>query len=143
MFRFGKKKAEAKAAISKMANKDFMVALISGLVYISATDGELEAEELDMIEAVCQTNDRLEGFGSEITAYVEKYKEKFERVGITVLRIEAKKALGELKHDSEAATEVFANLVAVAQRDGEVEPAERKALEEIGRMYGLRVEDFE
>ena len=142
MFGFGKKAREAKAAMSKLQNKDFMEALISGLVYISAVDGELEAEELDRIEAICQTNDRLQGYSVEISAFVEKYKEKFLRVGIAVVRMEAKRELGDLKHDPDAATEVFVNLIACAQADGEIEPAEQKALEEIGRMYGLRVEDF-
>ncbi|VGQ12985.1 hypothetical protein SB5439_05123 [Klebsiella variicola] len=143
MFGFGKKAREMKAAASKLANKDFMEALISGLVYISAVDGDLGADELDRIEAICQTNDRLQGYNAEITAFVEKYKEKFLRVGIAVIRMEAKRELADLKHDPDAATEVFVNLIACAQASGDIEPAERKALEEIGRMYGLRVEDFE
>lgn len=142
MFGFGKKAREVKAAASKLANKDFMEAMVGGLVYISAVDGELEPAELDRIEAICQTNDRLQGYSQEITAYVEKYKEKFLRVGIAVVRLEAKRELNDLKHDPDAAAEVFVNLIACAQADGEIEPAEQKALEEIGRMFGLRVEDF-
>lgn len=143
MFGFRRKANEAKAAVLKSANKDFMEALVAGSVWLASADGELEAEELDRIEAICQTNDRLALFSAEITNIISKYKEKFERVGAAVIRFDAKKELSDIKHDPELSAEVFVNLIAIAQADGEIEPAERKALEEIGRMYSLRVEDFE
>lgn len=143
MFKWGKRAAEAKQAVVKAANKDFMEAMIAGMVWLASTDGELEASELDRIEAICQTNDRLAHFNTEITTLISKYKEKFERVGAAVIRFDAKKELSDIKHNAELSAEVFVNLIAVAQADGEIEPAERKALDEVGRIFGLRVEDFE
>ncbi|HCR1107381.1 TPA: tellurite resistance TerB family protein [Klebsiella aerogenes] len=143
MFGFGKNARRAKDAVTKAANKDFMEAMVAGMVWIASADGELEAEELDRIEAACQTNDRLAHFSAEITTQVAKYKEKFERMGAAVIRFDAKRELADLKHDPDLAAEVFVNMVAIAQADGEIEPAERKALDEVGRIYGLRVEDFE
>ena len=142
MLGFMRRKNELKASINKTVNKDFMEALIAGSIWIASNDGELEIEELDRIEAICQTNDRLANFGSEISALIAKYKEKFERVGAAVIRFDAKRELADIKHDPEQAAEVFVNLIAIAQADGEIEPSELKALEEIGRMFGLRVEDF-
>ncbi|EEX1012158.1 tellurite resistance TerB family protein, partial [Escherichia coli] len=40
------------------------------------------------------------------------------------------------------AEEVFVNMLTIAEADGEIEPAEHKVLEEVGRRLGLRVEDY-
>lgn len=141
-FSFGKKAREAKAAIQKVQNKDLMEAIIAGAIWIASADGELEAEELERIEAICTTNDALAHFSSEISGLVLKYKEKFEKVGAAVIRFEAKREISDLKNQPDQAAECFVNLIAIAQADGEIEPAEQKALEEIGRLLGLRVEDF-
>lgn len=142
MFGFGKKAREAKQAIQKVHNIDLMQAIIAGSIWIASADGELEVEELERIEAICLTNDALSHFQLEIPALIDKYKMKFERVGAAVIRHEAKKEISDLKNVPDQAAECFVNLIAVAQADGEIEPAEQKALEEIGRLLGLRVEDF-
>ncbi|MCS5452524.1 tellurite resistance TerB family protein [Enterobacter huaxiensis] len=142
MFGFGKKAAAAKTTFKKMENRDLMEALICGCILVAGADGELEASELDRVEAIIKTNDKLAHFGAEISNIIAKYKEKFEKVGFQVLKFEAKREISDIKHNADNAAEVFVNMIAIALADGEIEPAEEKVLEEIGRMMGLRVEDF-
>lgn len=46
-----------------------------------------------------------------------------------------------MKHDPREAEDVLDVAVAIAEADGEVEPGERKALEEIANVLGLRLEN--
>lgn len=141
-FKFGKNAAAAKASLKKLENRDLMEAILCGCILVAGADGELEAAELDRIEAIIRTNDKLSHFGTEITTLISKYKEKFEKVGFQVLKFEAKREISDIKHNQDNAAEVFVNMIAIALADGEIEPAEEKVLDEIGRMLGLRVEDF-
>lgn len=141
-FKFGKNVANAKASLKKMENRDLMEALICGCILVAGADGELEASELDRVEAIIKTNDKLAHFNNEISTIIAKYKEKFEKVGFQVLKFEAKREISDIKHNPDNAAEVFVNMIAIALADGEIEPAEAKVLEEIGRLLGLRVEDF-
>ncbi|MCS2154746.1 tellurite resistance TerB family protein [Scandinavium goeteborgense] len=140
--KFGKKAAAAKAGLKKLENRDLMEAIVYGSVLVAAADGELEAPELARIEAIIQTNDKLNHFGGEASVLIAKCKDKFEEVGFGVLKMEAKRQISDVKSSEEEREEVFANIIAVAMADGEIEDSERKVLEEIGRLLNLRIEDW-
>ncbi len=46
-----------------------------------------------------------------------------------------------VKHDTREAEDVLDVAVAIAEADGEIEPEERKVLEEIAGVLGLRLEN--
>ncbi len=46
-----------------------------------------------------------------------------------------------MKHDTREAEDVLDVAVAIAEADGEIEPEERKVLEEIAGVLGLRLEN--
>ncbi len=47
-----------------------------------------------------------------------------------------------MKHDTSEAEELLYVAVAIAEADGEIEPEERKVLEEIAGVLGLRLENY-
>ncbi len=47
----------------------------------------------------------------------------------------------DVKHDTREAEDVLDVAVAIAEADGEIEPEERKVLEEIAGVLGLRLEN--
>ena len=64
---FGKKTGQARAAVSKLANRDLMEAVVYGSIYVAAADGELEDSELSKIETILSNNPALQGFGAELS----------------------------------------------------------------------------
>ena len=48
----------------------------------------------------------------------------------------------DVKHDTREAEDVLDVAVAIAEADGEIEPEERKVLEEIAGVLGLRLENY-
>lgn len=62
--------------------------------------------------------------------------------GFRVGRMNILREIEDIKNDPKEAEEVFVNMLTIAEADGEIEPAEHKVLEEVGRRLGLRVEDY-
>ncbi|HFO8359998.1 TPA: TerB family tellurite resistance protein, partial [Escherichia coli] len=53
----------------------------------------------------------------------------------------ALREIEDVKHDTHEAEDVLDVAVAIAEADGEIEPEERKVLEEIAGVLGLRLEN--
>ncbi len=53
----------------------------------------------------------------------------------------ALREIEDVKHDTREAEDVLDVAVAIAEADGEIEPEERKVLEEIAGVLGLRLEN--
>ncbi|MEW7360906.1 tellurite resistance TerB family protein [Escherichia coli] len=133
---FGKKVASAKVELKRVENRDLMEAIIGGCLLVSAADGEIEKEETAKLDQLVRSNPRLSHFGNEITATITRFTEQLE-AGFRVGRMNILREIEDIKNDPKEAEEVFVNMLTIAEADGEIEPAEHKVLEEVGRRLGL------
>ncbi|MEQ7920215.1 TerB family tellurite resistance protein [Xanthomonas sp. WHRI 1810A] len=137
---FGKKSGQARAAVSKLANRDLMEAVVYGAIYVAAADGELEDSELSKIETILSNNPALQGFGPELSNTIDRAKTDFKS-GARILRQNAEKELGDLAHSPQEALTVLNVMLTVAEADGEIEDSELKALERSAKLLGLNLKD--
>lgn len=138
---FGKKVGAARAEVKKVENRDLMQAVVGAMVLIAYADGECERSELDKIERLIAANDSLAHFGSEIQQTMGRYVEYME-AGPRLGEMKIMREIADVKNNAQEAEEVFVLAITVAEADGEIEPAEVKALAKIGRELGLRIQDF-
>lgn len=141
MFGIGKKLFGAKRAVKKLENRDLMQAIVGGCLLVAAADGEISKNESAQIDIQIRANKNLEHFGQEITSTVNLYTEQLQasfRIGrMTILR-----EIRDIKNNPADAEEVFVNMLAVAEGDGEISAPEMKVLAEVGNELGLRLKDF-
>jgi tellurite resistance protein TerB len=141
MFGIGKKLFGAKRAVKKLENRDLMQAIVGGCLLVAAADGEISKNESAQIDIQIRANKNLEHFGPEITSTVNLYTEQLQasfRIGrMTILR-----EIRDIKNNPADAEEVFVNMLAVAEGDGEISAPEMKVLAEVGNELGLRLKDF-
>lgn len=140
MFGFGKKLFGAKKAVKKLENRDLMQAIVGGCLLVAA-NGEISKQESAQIDKQIRANKNLEHFGSEITATVNLYTEQLE-ASFRIGRMNIIREIRDIANNPNDAEEVFVNMLAVAEGDGEVYEAELKVLREIGTVLGLRLKDF-
>lgn len=141
MFGFGKKLFGAKKAVKKLENRDLMQAIVGGCLLVAAANGEISKQESAQIDKQIRANKNLEHFGSEITATVNLYTEQLE-ASFRIGRMNIIREIRDIANNPNDAEEVFVNMLAVAEGDGEVYEAELKVLREIGAVLGLRLKDF-
>ena len=141
MFGIGKKLFGAKRAVKKLENRDLMQAIVGGCLLVAAADGEISKNESAQIDIQIRANKNLEHFGPEITSTVNLYTEQLQasfRIGrMTILR-----EIRDIKNNPADAEEVFVNMLAVAEGDGDISVQEMKVLAEVGNELGLRLKDF-
>ena len=137
---FGKKSGQARAAVSKLANRDLMEVVVYGSMYGAAADGELEESELSKIETILSNNPALQGFGAELSNTIDRAKTDFKS-GARILRQNAEKELGDPAHAPAEALTVLNVMLTVAEADGEIEPQEMTALERSAKLLGLNLKD--
>lgn len=141
MFGIGKKLFGAKRAVKKLENRDLMQAIVGGCLLVAAADGEISKNESAQIDIQIRANKNLEHFGAEITSTVNLYTEQLQasfRIGrMTIMR-----EIRDIKNNPADAEEVFVNMLAVAEGDGDISAPELKILAEVGNELGLRLKDF-
>lgn len=137
---FGKKSTQARAAVSKLANRDLMEAVVYGSIYVAAGDGELEDSEMAAIETILGNNPALQGFGAELSNTIDRAKTDFKS-GKRILRQNAEKELKDLAHSPDEALTVLNVMLTVAEADGEIEDGEMVCLERSAKLLGLNLKD--
>lgn len=144
MFGMGKALGGLFRSAKKVENRDLMEAILGGNLLVAAADGEIEKEESQKIERLARSSDNLKHFGSEIPKAIQKMADWLEAdFGLGRSRI--MKEIRDVANNDEQVEEVMLNMIAVAKADGEVEPGERRVIEEIARELGYRLteEHFE
>lgn len=137
---FGKVLGGLFKSARKIENKDLMEAIVGSNLLVAAADGEIEKEETQKIERLVRSNDNLKHFGGEIGKTVQKFTDKLEadfQLGRSAIMREIK----DIAHNDEHVEDVMLNMLAIAKADGEIEPGERKVIEEIARELGFRLEE--
>ncbi|EFL3938272.1 tellurite resistance TerB family protein, partial [Escherichia coli] len=104
---------------------------------VAYADGECEASEKAKIEQVLRNQS---AFTSEINAISATIIGQLD-TNFKIGRRAALREIEDVKHDTREAEDVLDVAVAIAEADGEIEPEERKVLEEIAGVLGLRLEN--
>lgn len=141
MFGIGKKLFGAKVAAKKMENRDLMQALVGGCLLVAAADGEISKNESAQLDIQLRANKNLEHFGPEITSTINLFTEQLQ-ASFRIGRMNIMREIEDIKNTPRDAEEVFVNMLAVAEGDGNIDEKELKVLAEIGNLLGLRVKDF-
>lgn len=140
---FGLKKmfSNGKAAAKKVENRDLMQAIVGGCLLVAAADGEISKNESAQIDLQIRANKNLAHFGPEITATVNQFTEQLQ-ASFRIGRMNILREIRDIKNNPSDAEEVFVNMLAVAEGDGDISAQEKKVLSEVGTELGLRLKDF-
>ncbi|END9462203.1 TPA: tellurite resistance TerB family protein [Escherichia coli] len=138
---FGKKARRAAVEIKKFEKRDLAQAVINAAYLVAYADGECEASEKVKIEQVLRNQPALSAFTSEINAISATIIGQLD-TNFKIGRRAALREIEDVKHDTREAEDVLDVAVAIAEADGEIEPEERKVLEEIAGVLGLRLENY-
>lgn len=141
MFGFKKKFGKAKAEIAKVENRDLMQAIIGASILVAGADGELEPSEMKTLEKSISSNPALAHFGPEIAKTMGQFDEQLQ-AGFRIAKMKIMREIADIKDNPSDAEEVFVNALTIAEADGEIEPAELAVLTEIGKVLGIRLQDF-
>ncbi len=137
---FKKKTRKAVSDIKKFEKRDLAQAVVNAAYLVAYADGECEASEKAKIEQVLRNQPALAAFTSEINSISATIVGQLD-TNFKIGRRAALREIEDVKHDTREAEDVLDVAVAIAEADGEVEPEERKVLEEIANALGLRLEN--
>ncbi|STH44717.1 TciA/TerB-like protein [Escherichia coli] len=135
-----RKPAERLRKLKKFEKRDLAQAVINAAYLVAYADGECEASEKAKIEQVLRNQPTLSAFTSEINAISATIIGQLD-TNFKIGRRAALREIEDVKHDTREAEDVLDVAVAIAEADGEIEPEERKVLEEIAGVLGLRLEN--
>ncbi|ENZ5452444.1 tellurite resistance TerB family protein [Escherichia coli O157] len=135
-----KKARRAATEIKKFEKRDLAQVVINAAYLVACADGECEASEKAKSEQVLRNQPALSAFTSEINAISATIIGQLD-TNFKTGRRAALREIEDVKHDTREAEDVLDVAVAIAEADGEIEPEERKVLEEIAGVLGLRLEN--
>lgn len=141
---FGKLAGKLFRGAKKVENRDLMEAIVGGGLLVAAADGDIEKEELSKLEKLIAGNENLKHFGAEIGKTIRRFSDLLEG-DFLVGRSKILREIRDISGNDDHVEDVVLNVLAIAKADGEVEPEERKVIEEIARELGYRLsgEHFE
>ncbi len=138
---FGKKASAAKESIKRLENRDLMEQMVGGCLLVAFADGDCEDSELKKLDEVLRSSKALEGFGSELTETINRFTARL-KAGYRIGRMEILREINDVKSDQNEKEDVLLAMITVAESDGEIEPEEKKELDQVAQRLGLRIEDF-
>ncbi|WP_064702640.1 tellurite resistance TerB family protein [Halomonas caseinilytica] len=138
---FNKRMKQAQQNLKNVENRDLMEAIVGGCLLIAAADGEIEQEETDKLDQLLRSNQRLQGFGGEITQTIQRFRDQLE-AGFQVGRLQILREIGDIASDREHAEEVLVNMITIAGSDGEFEDEEVVVIKEVAGKLGLNPTDY-
>lgn len=124
----------------KVENRDLMEAIVGGGLLVAAADGEIEKDELNKLEKLIAGNENLKHFGADIGKTIRRFSDLLEG-DFLVGRSKILREIRDIAGNDDHVEDVVLNVLAIAKADGEVEPEERKVIEEIARELGYRLSE--
>lgn len=127
----------------KVQNQNVLEAIVAASLLIAAADGDIEKKETDKLDKLLCNNDLLSAFKpAEIRKLIQRYSGILE-ADFGVGRLKLLKEIGDISDNLDHSEEVFVTALAIANADGEIEPAELKILKEIGNTLGINLAQYE
>lgn len=139
-FGFGKKKAAAKLAMSKMENKDEFEAVCWGGVGIIFADGSKDDSEVEALKESIRVDENMDAFQGEVDSTIDNIIIKFE-VSPSRAKLQVIRELSDLKADQEAKENVFATLFDLAAM-GDLEESEKAVLKQYANALGVSTSPY-
>ena len=124
----------------KVENRDLMEAIVGGGLLVAAADGDIEKEELSKLEKLISGNENLKHFGAEIGKTIRRFSDLLDG-DFMVGRSKILREIRDISGNDDHVEDVVLNVLAIAKADGEIEPEERKVIEEIARELGYRLSE--
>lgn len=137
---FGKLAGKFFRGAKKVENRDLMEAIVGGGLLVAAADGTIEKEEMQKLEKLIAGNDNLKHFGGEIGKTIGRFTNLLEG-DFLVGRAKIMREIRDISGNDDNVEDVVLNVLAIAKSDGEIEPEERKVIEEIARELGYRLSE--
>lgn len=138
---FGKKAKRAVAEIKRFEKRDLAQAVVNAAYLVAYADGECEASEKAKIEQILRANPVLSAFTGELQAIGQAITAQLE-ANFKIGRSVAYREIEDVKGDQRESEDVLLVAIAVAEADGEIEPEEKKVLEEVANRLGLRLDNY-
>lgn len=133
MFGFGKvfKKAQ------QVTNTNLMEAIVAGLMWIAASNGEIGKAEREKIDKLLTSNPQLKAFKpAEIRKVMQRYESMLD-ADFEVGRHSLMKELMDISDNSDHCEQVFLNMLAVAKADNDIDESEKTELLKVARFLGI------
>jgi tellurite resistance protein TerB len=140
MIMFSKLAGKLFRGAKKVENRDLMEAIVGGGLLVAAADGEIEKDELNKLEKLIAGNENLKHFGADIGKTIRRFSDLLEG-DFLVGRSKILREIRDIAGNDDHVEDVVLNVLAIAKADGEVEPEERKVIEEIARELGYRLSE--
>lgn len=139
---FKKKAAAASITLTKVENKDLFEAALAGVVLVGhASDGFDEKEEAKALR-IMENHKSLKHYGSEIETTMHRYSALYE-IGRRSAELELFKELSDVSGSMEDKLQVLMLVLDVAESDNNIDEAELKMIERIGKAMGIsNVHDY-
>lgn len=137
---FGKLAGKLFRGAKKVENRDLMEAIVGGGLLVSAADGDIEKDELTKLEKLIAGNENLKHFGADIGKTIRRFTDLLEG-DFLVGRSKIMREIRDIAGNDDHVEDVILNILAIAKADGEIEPAERKVIEEVARELGFRLSE--
>lgn len=142
---FGKLKERMTGGAQKISGKtDLLEGIAAMTALVSAADGEIEDSEVEAILGSLSTHQSLlTAFSSQqIEAALDKQLKRAK--GGMAGKLALKREIAEMKNKNAADELEMAFVIAidVAMADGEMEPAEKRVLEDLGKSLGFSLSSY-
>nr|DAX06381.1 MAG TPA: Tellurite resistance protein [Caudoviricetes sp.] len=146
LFGFGKKKVSQKVeqmreAAGKIESKDTVEAGIAVMVGVAFADKTCSDEEIELLEAVIESDDTFAAWRSETQAMTNKWIGKFQKFHRGAM-MDLEKEFNDLKGDPAGQKRALLCGIAVAEDEEGIGPEERAFLEKVAGWAGIRLESI-
>lgn len=143
MFGMFKKKVKvAQREVKNFEKRDLMQACVGIGLLVGYASGEFGQAESDKLQKVLANQPALANFGSEVNETYARYNAMLKEAGLLMGKVQILREIGDVKGDQREAEDVLITGITVALSDGEMDDKERKMLEEIAAVLGLRLETY-
>lgn len=138
----GKKKVrQFKQELGRIENKDLFEAVVAGGLYMAYLDGNAGEAEINKLNALLNSNEKLEAFSSFIPETISKWRKRLD-ADLMVGRQDVEKEIMDMRDDREGAKAVILNMLAIAGSDGTVDEKEEKALRRFADALGVDISSY-
>ncbi|GEB34333.1 MULTISPECIES: tellurite resistance TerB family protein [Brevibacillus] len=129
--------------VKKFQNRDFMDAVVAGCALVAAADGQIDSTEKQKMAAYINRSEELKVFNmNDVIARFNHFVSGFE-FDHGVGKMEALKAIGKIKNNSEAARVLISVCCAIGAADGDFDEKEKMVVREICQTVNLNPGDFQ
>lgn len=128
--------------VKKYKNKDYLVAILTGCVYVAQADNGIQQNEKSAMSGFLSISEELKVFGAaDVIATFDEAVKLFD-FDPTLGRAEALKRIGKIKGNVGAAKTLVRVCINLANSDQDFSEKEKVAVRDIVTELGLNVTEF-